>query len=219
MIEVGVDVDQHCHNLRLFYLGGSFGGGSRMESLASRAREVLFEPRATFKAVDSEFTKPGEIWGKYVIPLALLGPVAGALSRFVFGRRLGGATLGEPVTLIGALLWGAVAFVIALVAIFILAQIISQLAPGFGGQKNYVQALKVSAYASTPALVAGVFNIHGLFYVVTILVSLYSLYLLYIALPILMKVPKDRAMGYTAVVMIAAVVLFLLESVRDYMTF
>ncbi|PYO94286.1 MAG: YIP1 family protein [Gemmatimonadetes bacterium] len=190
-----------------------------MESLASRAKGVMFEPRATFKEVESEFTKPGEIWGKYVIPLALIGPVAGALSRLVFGRRLGGATLGEPVTLAGALMWGAVAFVIALVAIFLLTQIITQLAPQFGGQKNDVQALKVAAYASTPALVAGIFNIHGVFYIVTILVSIYSLYLLYLGLPILMKVPKDRAMGYTAVVIIGAIVLFLLQSVRDYITF
>ena len=190
-----------------------------METLTSRARAVLFEPRATFKEIDSEFTKPGTIWGKYVIPLAVIGPLMGALGRLVFGRRMGGATLGDPVTLTGAIIWGVVAFIVAVGAIFILAQIISNLAPGFGGQKNDVQALKVSAYASTPALVAGVFGIHGLFYVVTILISLYSLYLLYIALPILMKVPKDRAMGYTAVIIIAAIVLFLLQSVRDYMTF
>ncbi len=190
-----------------------------METLTSRARAVLFEPRATFKEVDSEFTKPGTIWGKYVIPLALIGPLMGALGRFVFGRRMGGATLGDPVTLTGAIIWGVVAFIIAVGAIFILAQIISNLAPGFGGQKNDVQALKVAAYASTPALIAGVFGIHGLFYVVTIFISLYSLYLLYIALPILMKVPQERAMGYTAVIIIAAIVLFLLQSVRDYMTF
>jgi hypothetical protein len=68
-------------------------------------------------------------------------------------------------------------------------------------------------------LIAGDFNIHGLFYIVTIIISLYSLYLLYVGLPTLMKVPQDRAMGYTAVVMIAAVVIFLLESVRDYIVF
>jgi hypothetical protein len=190
-----------------------------METLTSRARAILFEPRATFKEIDSEFTKPGMIWGKYVIPLALLGPVMGALGRFIFGRRMGGATLGDSVTLTGALIWGAVAFIVAIAAIFILAKIISNLAPGFGGQKNDVQALKVAAYASTPSLIAGVFAIHGLFYIVTIFISLYSLYLLYIALPILMKVPQDRAMGYTAVIIITAIVLFLLQSVRDYMTF
>ena len=191
-----------------------------MESLASRAKGFLFEPRATFKEVESEFTKPGVIWGRYVIPLALIGPVAGALSRLVFGKRLGAVTLSDQsVTLAGALMWGAVAFLIAVAAIFLLSQIISQLAPQFGGQKNDVQALKVAAYASTPALIAGIFNIHGAFYVVTILVSIYSLYLLYLGLPILMKVPQDRAMGYTAVVIIGAIVLFLLQTVRDYISF
>lgn len=190
-----------------------------METMVSRARAILFEPRATFKEVEAEFTKPGTIWGKYVIPLAVIGPLAGALGRLIFGKRLGGQTPGDPVSLGGALIWGAVAFIIALVAIFILTQIVSQLAPGFGGQKNDVQALKVAAYASTPALIAGIFNIHGVFYVVTIIISLYSLYLLYLGLPVLMKVPKDRAMGYTAVVVIAAIVIFLLESVRDYMLF
>ena len=42
--------------------------------------------------------------------------------------------------------------------------------------------------------------------------SAYSLFLLYVGLPILMKVPQDRSMGYTAVVIIAAVVIFLLVS-------
>src|SRR5438477_145522 len=95
MVKVGVDIDQHCHNLRRFYLGGSSGGSFWMETLTSRARAVLFEPRATFKEVDSEFTKPGTIWGKYVIPLAVIGPLMGALGRLVFGRRMGGATPGD----------------------------------------------------------------------------------------------------------------------------
>jgi hypothetical protein len=190
-----------------------------METTVSRARSILFEPRATFKEVDAEFTKPGALWGKYIIPLAVLGPLTGTIGRLLFGKRLGGQTLSDHVTLTGGILWGVTAFVIAVVAVFILTQIISQLAPGFGGQKNDVQALKVAAYASTPALIAGVFGIHGLFYIVTILISLYSLYLLYVALPILMKVPQDRAMGYTAVVIIGAIVIFLLESVRDYIVF
>jgi hypothetical protein len=41
------------------------------------------------------------------------------------------------------------------------------------------------------------------------IVGLYSLYLLYLGLPVLMKVPEEKALGYTAVVIIAAIVLFL----------
>ena len=38
---------------------------------------------------------------------------------------------------------------------------------------------------------------------------MYSLYLLYLGLPVLMKAPEDKAAGYTGVVVIAAIVLFL----------
>ncbi len=183
-----------------------------METTVSRARSVLFEPRATFKEVDSEFTKPGAIWGRYILPLALLGPLAGAIGRLVFGKRIAGMSLPESVSITGAITWFGISLVLQLAAVFALTQIISLLAPGFGGQKNDVQALKVAAYASTPMWVAGIFNLHGRFLMVGIIISLYSLYLLYLGLPILMKVPQDRSMGYTAVVIIAAIVVFLLVS-------
>ncbi len=212
MVEMSVDVDEHCHNLRPFYLGGVLRGEFAMETMVSRVRGVLFEPRTTFKEVDAEFTKPGELWGKYIIPLALLGPLAGGVGRLLFGNRIAGRSVGASFDFTGAITYVIVAFVLALIAVFALSKIISLLAPGFGGQKNDVQALKMAAYASTAMWIAGVFNIHGLFLMVTIIISLYSLYLLYAGLPILMKVPQDRAMGYTAVVMITAVVLFLLQS-------
>src|SRR5579859_2841219 len=180
-----------------------------METLASRARSILFEPRATFKEVDTEFTKPGAIWGKYILPLAAIGPIAGALGRLMFGQRI---ALTTPISISDAITWALISYILALVAVFVLTQVISLLAPGFGGQKNTVQALKVAAYASTPMWLAGVFSIYARLIMVGVIVSLYSLYLLYVGLPILMKVPQDRAMGYTAVVIIASVVIFLLVS-------
>jgi hypothetical protein len=183
-----------------------------METLVSRAKSVLFEPRTTFKAVDTEFTKPGEIWSKYIIPLAAIGPIAGAVGRFIFGKRIAGQTIGQTVDLTGAITYAVISFVLALVAVFVLSKIISLLAPQFGGQRNDVQALKAAAYASTPAWIGGIFNLLGLFLLLQIIVSLYGLYLLHVGLPILMKVPRDRAMGYTAVVIIGAIVIFLLES-------
>lgn len=183
-----------------------------METTISRARAVLFEPRATFKEVDSEFTKPGALWGRYILPLVLIGPLAGAVGRFIFGKRIAGTSLPESVSLSGAITWFVIALLLSLAAVFVLAQVINLLAPGFGGQKNDVQALKVAAYSNTPVWLAGIFNIHGRFLILGIIVSLYGLYLLYLGLPTLMKVPQDRAMGYTAVVIIAAIVIFLLVS-------
>jgi hypothetical protein len=43
--------------------------------------------------------------------------------------------------------------------------------------------------------------------------GLYSLYLLYLGLPILMKAPQEKALAYTAVVVVAAIVVFAVISV------
>ena len=98
---------------------------------------------------------------------------------------------------------------LALATTFALALVIDGLAPNFGGQKNQVQALKVAAYSATAGWLAGIFGLIPALAILGLL-GLYSLYLLYLGLPILMKVPQDKAMGYSVVVIIVAIVLFLI---------
>jgi hypothetical protein len=181
-----------------------------METTIGRAKGILLEPRATWKEVDGEFTKPAEVWGKYIVPLVLLGAIARTVGMMLFGKQVALTSLTTPVPMSEAVVGGVVTLVVALVSVFVLSKIISLLAPGFGGNRNDVQGLKVAAYSSTAAWVGAVFMILPKLNLVAILISLYSLVLLYVGLPILMKVPKDRAMGYTAVVMIIAVVMFLI---------
>ena len=45
------------------------------------------------------------------------------------------------------------------------------------------------------------------------ILGVYSLYLLYLGLPVLMKSPPEKALSYTAVVIIAAIVLFMIIGV------
>jgi hypothetical protein len=181
-----------------------------METLTGRVKGILLEPRATWKEIDGEFTKPGEIWGKYVVPLAAVSPIFLTIGLLFFGKRIAFTSLTTSVSLTTAISSGIAAYVLALLTVFVLSRIISLLAPGFGGQRNDVQALKVAAYASTASWVGGIFLILPALSLVSLLFSVYSLVLLYIGLPILMKVPKDRAMGYTAVVVIVAIVVFLI---------
>ncbi|HEV8510491.1 MAG TPA: Yip1 family protein [Gemmatimonadales bacterium] len=180
-----------------------------METLISRVKGIMLEPRVTWKELDQEFIKPGELWGKYVMPLAALGPIASVVGMIIFGKRIAFTSLTNPVPISTAISAGVAGFVLALLSVFVLSRIISLLAPGFGGQRNDVQGLKAAAYASTSAWLGGVFQILPALNIVSLIFSLYSLVLLYVGLPIVMKVPKDRAMGYTAVVIIVWIVVFL----------
>lgn len=181
-----------------------------METMTSRVKSILLQPRTTWKEIDAEFTKPAEVWGKYVLPLAAIGPICSTIGMILFGQRIAFTSLTNPVPLSTAITRGVAAYVLALVSVFGVAQLISLLAPGFGGQKNDVQALKAAAYSSTAAWLGGVFGLIPALGIVSLIFLLYSLYLLYVGLPIVMKVPQDRAMGYTAVVIIAYIVVFLI---------
>jgi hypothetical protein len=89
-----------------------------------------------------------------------------------------------------------------------MALIIDALAPSFGGEKNLVQALKVTAYALTASWIASIGVIVP--WIGTLIVfagGIYSIYLLYLGLPATMKCPPENAVGYTAISVICAIVL------------
>ena len=179
-----------------------------METLVGRVKSILLEPRSTWKELDTEFIKPGELWARYIIPLAALGAVARTIGMILFGKQIAFTSLTNPVPLTSAIVSGVVVLVVALLSVLVLSKIISLLAPGFGGQQNDVQGLKAAAYSSTAAWIGSVFALIPQLNLITMILSLYSVVLLYLGLPVLMKVPKDRAMGYTIVVIIIAVVMF-----------
>jgi hypothetical protein len=177
-------------------------------SLMARAKNIILTPKTEWPVIDTEQTSTGALYTGYIIPLALIGPVAQIIGWSVFGMSL--PFVGTFRIPIGyAVRTAVITYVASLVSVFVLALIIDALAPTFGGQKNQMQALKVAAYSSTAAWVAGIFGIFPALAILGLL-GLYSLYLLYLGLPVLMKAPEDKAMGYTVVVIICAIVLWII---------
>jgi len=175
----------------------------------NRLKGILLQPGSTWKAIDGEFTKPAALYKGWVLPLALIGPICGALGTLVFGLSFG--VVGSyrvPVQTIATL--AVVDYVLSVLGVFALSMVVSALAPTFGGQKNEVQALKLAAYASTPWFIAGVFQLLPQLALVGILVSLYTVYLVFAGVPVLMKPAKDQAMGYAIVAVLGAVVVALI---------
>jgi hypothetical protein len=175
----------------------------------NRLKGILLQPGATWKAIDGEFTKPGSIYKNWVLPLALIGPICGAIGTFVFGMSFGVVGFYRlPIMNIVTIL--AVDYVLGVVGVWVLSLVISLLAPTFGGQRNDVQGLKVAAYATTAWFVAGVFQLLPQLALVRVLVSLYSVYLVFSGVPIVMKPSKDQAMGYAIVAVLGAIVVALI---------
>lgn len=174
--------------------------------LLERAKNILLKPNSEWPVIAAETTSTGKLYTGYIAPLAAIGPIASIIGMSFVGISvpiLG--TIRTPI--LGSLSYALVSFVLTLAGVFALALIIDALAPTFSGEKNQAQALKVAAYSYTPAWLAGILGVIPTLSLLEIIAALYGLCLLYLGLPILMKAPKDKAVGYTAVVVLCAIVL------------
>jgi hypothetical protein len=178
-------------------------------NLVDRVKGILLSPKAEWQVIDAEPSTPAELYTGYIMPLAAIGPVAQLIGYSAFGISV--PVMGTYRVPIGSAITHAlVTYVLNLVATYVLALIIDALAPAFNGQRSRIQALKLAAYSSTATWIAGIFLLLPGLRLLVIL-GLYSLYLLYLGLPVLMKSPGDKAVTYTVVIVLAALVLFVLS--------
>lgn len=179
--------------------------------VVGRAKAMLLTPQQEWQVIATEATTVPDLYRNYIALLAAIGPVASVIGMAIVGMRLPGiGSFRVPIT--SAIGSAIVQYVVTLVAVYVLALVIDALAPRFSAKKGMDQAFKLAAYASTPAWLAGVFMLIPALSMLGVL-GLYSLYLLYLGLPALMKCPEDRSLGYTAAVVVAAVVLFVIAGI------
>ena len=176
--------------------------------LVDRARNIIVTPKTEWPVVEAEATPIGQIIVGYVLPLAALA----ALASFISSSFIGFA--GMRLSIGYGLAMAVYQVIMAVVFVFVLGFIIDALAPTFGGQKNMLNAQKLAAYSYTPAWIAGLFAIiPWLGWLIALIGALYGLYLLYVGLPRLMKNPPEKSAGYTALVVVSAIVVAIIIGV------
>jgi hypothetical protein len=177
-------------------------------SIVDRAKNICLTPKTEWPIIAAEPASTGALMTGYVVPLAAVGAIAGFIGSSIVGRSLPYIGTYRTPFLTGLVL-AVFAVGMAVLGVFVLSFIINALAPTFGAEQNTTQALKVAVYSYTPVWIAGVLQIVPLLGIFIIFAAFYAMYLLYLGLPRLMKCPEDKAVGYTAVVIVCAVVLFL----------
>jgi hypothetical protein len=176
-------------------------------ALVERVKNICLKPNAEWPVIEAEVTSTRDLMLGYVAPLAAIGPIAGFIGGTLIGRTI--PFVGTYRMPFGSGIAAAlVTYLMVFVAIFVLSLIIDALAPSFGGQKNKIQALKVAVYSFTPVWVAGVLQILTALAILGIVLGFYGLYLLYLGLPVLMKSPREKSLGYTVVIVICTIVIW-----------
>lgn len=164
--------------------------------LVGRAKGMILSPAQEWQAVAAESTDSATLLRGYVAPLAGLAAIGSLLLSLMAGAGI-----------VRSILAAIVGFILAIVGVFVIAKVAEMLAPNFGGQADSLAGMKLAAHAPTSAWIGGfLVFIPVIGWIAALAGGLYSLYLLYLGGPTVMRVPQDRALVYTVIVIVVAIV-------------
>lgn len=172
-------------------------------NVVDRAKNILIQPRTEWHVIEAEPSDPKALYLNYLAILAAVPAVASFLNSLLFAGPFG-TRMGVGTALAAAL----TQYILSLVMVLGVAFIADVLAPSFDGQKDFNRALKLTGYSVTAAWIAGVFVIiPGVGWLIMLIGTLYSLYLFFLGTQVMMRVPEQKAIGYTVVVIVVAIIL------------
>ncbi len=181
-------------------------------SLIERVKNITLRPSAEWPVIAGEPASLGGFYSGYVAPLAAINPIA---------LFIGLSIVGVSVPFVGTyrtpffsgVTQAVLSFALALAGVLLMAAIVNALAPTFGGRRDFLAAVKLTAYSATPGFVAGVLSVLPPLAMLELLAGLWGVYVFYTGVPVVMQTAKDKALPYTALSMVCAFVLGLVLSV------
>lgn len=179
-----------------------------MASLQTRVMNILKSPATEWPVIAAESTDVGRLYREYIMILSAIPVVATFIAYSVIGVSLPFSGMYRR-PMMGGISLMLVSYVMGLIGVYVCAVIIEWLAPKFSSSGTRLDALKLVAYASTPAWVAGILNILPLLGVLVLLAALYAVYLFYLGLPVMMKTPADQVIIFMIVAALVIVVISL----------
>jgi hypothetical protein len=178
-------------------------------NLIERAKNLILTPAAEWDRIAGETPNTSAIITGYIIPLAAVSAICGAV-----GALLLTGFLGFGAGIVGILIGIVINVVVTVGCVFLIGLLINALAPTFGSTPDQGRAFQLAAYYPTPAWVAGIAAIIPVLGGLVVLVgALYAIYELYVGLPKLMKTPDDKRVPYVASII---VILLLIGAVLWY---
>ena len=162
-------------------------------NLVDRIKGILMEPRNEWIKIAAEPATVQSLYTGWIMILAAVAPVAVLLSAH-------------------SVQFAIAQYVLSLIITFVLALIVDALAPTFGGTKDFVASLKLTAYSYTAAWLAGIFVLLGMLgSLLSLVATVYAFYTFYLGAPVLKKATPEKAVQFTLLIVLCGIVLGLLS--------
>ena len=164
--------------------------------MVQRLKGILLTPESEWPAIEQEPGTPAFLFPNYVVYLAAIPPIADFIGGSIIGVATPAGTVRVPLFI--GLLGAVIAYMLSFVIVYAVAIIVDQLAPRFGGVKDFPNALKVTVYSFTPYWIAGILQLVVGLRFVAVVVALFGVYLAWLGLPRLMRPKPHLARSYVA---------------------
>ncbi len=174
-------------------------------NLVERAKNILLAPQTEWTVIERESTTVQELIVSYALPLLVLPAIGSILAGFVVSASLNaaGVQLNPLASIVGAVL----SYALGVLAILVAASILKALAPNFGSVPDLTQAAKLVVFSATPSWLAGIFAIIPVLGSLIILAAaIYGIYLFWIGMPIVLKTPTEKRLGYIVIYILITLV-------------
>jgi Yip1 domain len=173
--------------------------------IIERVNRILTTPTTEWKIISEERGDLQFLLNNYIAILAGIPAVCGLIGFAAIGVVApSGATLRVP--LFSGLLGAVFGYLMAFVAVYVIALAVNFFAPKFGAQRDFPSALKLVVYSYTPVWITGVFLLVPGLWFLTVL-GIYGFYPLWRGLPQLMKAPQEQSLLYAGTITLCALVI------------
>lgn len=177
-------------------------------AIVARARAVLTDPKGVWTEIKSEATTIKDLYLGYVMILAAIPPLSEFIGGALFGRSILGFSWRPPI--MGSLTFAISTYIFSLIGLYIGAQVVSRLAPMFGGHTTLLDSLKLLAFGSTASYVGGLASLLPMTGIASLLLfcfAIYGLYTLYQGITPMTGVPEAQRVPFTAALVVLMIVI------------
>lgn len=167
-----------------------------ISSIFKRVKQLFVQPNDVWDTIREETPDVKTIFLNYVLPLAIILPVAK-----IFGWLFIGTREGQTITYTTSgwnyiIFEGLIILIVSIATLFIAAFIISLLSETFKAKENFPRSFQLISYTLTPIWVGGVFYIVPALSFLGGLLGLYSFLLFYFGFQKMINIEDDLKISF-----------------------
>ena len=169
---------------------------------------LFAHPEEEWKAIRKENCSIGRCYCTHVLILAAIPPIAGFIGTTQIGWQIG-AREAVKLTVDSAATIAIIYYLVLLAGVFTIGALIHWMGQTYGAKRDLARCMGLAAYTATPLFLIGITGVYPVLWLNLILglpALAYTVYLLYLGVPIMMEISREKGFLFSSAVLAVGLV-------------